>query len=60
MVTIVLALAVANLGLGFALAVAADRLAVLSTSPFKRRSQAGSPVRLSATGNDDDSLAMAP
>ena len=60
MVTIVFALAVANLGLGFALAVALDRLPVLSMPQFKRRSRAESSDNLDAAENDDGTAEAVP
>jgi diguanylate cyclase (GGDEF)-like protein len=59
-VTIVFALAVANLGLGFALAVAIDRLPVWSTLQFGGHSRLGSPMGLAATGHGDGGSVMAP
>ncbi len=60
MVTIVFALAVANLGLGFALAVALDRLPVWSTIQVERRSIAGPPTGLDeAAVNEDEGSAIA-
>lgn len=55
MVTIVLALAVANLGLGFALAVALDRFSVLPRSPTLQGARAGALAIPTASGNDNGS-----
>lgn len=60
MITIVFALAVANLGLGFALAVVLDRLPVWSTAHLDRGARLESAVGPDAGAVDDDGSAMAP